>query len=337
MEAPVNGGSNSNCPKRRKSAIVIRESRVEGLSLNGSKRRAAKLVWKNCCAAGNPSLYKFSDEEKVTILSCLVSAFSPPLFSPRLGRFFRFFNESLHESCNRIKDILSSRSVCLMPSIESIGAISSLGGRAIDSSCPWLVKGMSSGTIESLKLRNSRISQELNKLFYASGIGKHDKSVLHILASSLTRPHKTTGIEKEKGFTGSEGKPRERNHSIQFRSLASPVRLYHLNSFVEVLALLPPALYLHSEERAKALARMPGQERPSLKLREAIPLENRRCKSIQIDRGVPNQQQALSNVLGEGSAAEAKKSNQCSFRAQPKDPILAAAGALDGTGKTVHE
>ncbi|KAI3476522.1 hypothetical protein L1887_61904 [Cichorium endivia] len=142
MEAPVNGGSNSNCPKRRKSAIVIRESRVEGLSLNGSKRRAAKLVWKNCCAAGNPSLYKFSDEEKVTILSCLVSAFSPPLFSPRLGRFFRFFNESLHESCNRIKDILSSRSVCLMPSIESIGAISSLGGRAIDSSCPWLVKGM---------------------------------------------------------------------------------------------------------------------------------------------------------------------------------------------------
>ncbi|GKD17550.1 hypothetical protein Tco_1206708 [Tanacetum coccineum] len=80
--------------------------------------------------------------EKVTILSCLVSAFSPPLFSPRLGRFFRFFNESLHESCNRIKDILSSRSVCLMPSIESIGAISSLGGRAIDSSCPWLVKGM---------------------------------------------------------------------------------------------------------------------------------------------------------------------------------------------------
>ncbi|KAK1429957.1 hypothetical protein QVD17_12333 [Tagetes erecta] len=41
-----------------------------------------------------------------------------------------------------IKDILSSRSVCLMPSIESIGAISSLGGRAIDSSCPWLVKGM---------------------------------------------------------------------------------------------------------------------------------------------------------------------------------------------------
>ncbi|KAI3692948.1 hypothetical protein L6452_32773 [Arctium lappa] len=125
-------------------------------------------------------------KEKVTILSCLVSAFSPPpLFSPRLGRFFRFFNESLHESCNRIKDILSSRSVCLMPSIESIGAISSLGGREIDSSCPWLVKGMSSGTIESLKLRNYRISQELNKLFYASGIGKHDKSVLHILASSL--------------------------------------------------------------------------------------------------------------------------------------------------------
>ncbi|KAL0294748.1 UNVERIFIED_CONTAM: hypothetical protein Scaly_3116500 [Sesamum calycinum] len=37
METPVNGGSNSNCPKRRKSAIVIRESRVEGLSLNGSK------------------------------------------------------------------------------------------------------------------------------------------------------------------------------------------------------------------------------------------------------------------------------------------------------------
>ncbi|KAL0293454.1 UNVERIFIED_CONTAM: Retrovirus-related Pol polyprotein from transposon [Sesamum calycinum] len=34
---PGNGGSNSNCPKRRKSAIVIRESRVEGLSLNGSK------------------------------------------------------------------------------------------------------------------------------------------------------------------------------------------------------------------------------------------------------------------------------------------------------------
>nr|GEZ82308.1 hypothetical protein [Tanacetum cinerariifolium] len=70
----------------------------------------------------------------------------PSIFSPRLGRFFRFFNESLHESCNRIKDILSSRSVCLMPSIESIGAISSLGGRAIDSSCPWLVKGMRQGS-----------------------------------------------------------------------------------------------------------------------------------------------------------------------------------------------
>ncbi|CAN6453624.1 unnamed protein product [Victoria cruziana] len=62
MEAPVNGGSNSNCPKRRKLAIVIRESRVEGLSLNGSKRRAAKLGWKKCCAVGNPSLYKFSYE-----------------------------------------------------------------------------------------------------------------------------------------------------------------------------------------------------------------------------------------------------------------------------------
>ncbi|GJZ64380.1 hypothetical protein Tco_0620801 [Tanacetum coccineum] len=154
--------------------------------------------------------------EKVTILSCLVSAFSPPLFSPRLGRFFRFFNESLHESCNRIKDILSSRSVCLMPSIESIGAISSLGGRAIDSSCPWLVKGMrqgsqspqqrdrailpNSGTIESLKLRNYRISQELNKLFYASGIGKHDKSVLHILASSLVfKERKLQRLTEEKG------------------------------------------------------------------------------------------------------------------------------------------
>ncbi|KAI3680721.1 hypothetical protein L6452_35495 [Arctium lappa] len=124
----------------------------------------------------------------------------PPLFSPRLGRFFRFFNESLHESCNRIKDILSSRSVCLMPSIESIGAISSLGGRAIDSSCPWLVKGMSSRTIESLKLRNYRISQELNKLFYASGIGKHDKSVLHILASSLVfKERKLQRLTEEKG------------------------------------------------------------------------------------------------------------------------------------------
>ncbi|KAE9463867.1 hypothetical protein C3L33_04224, partial [Rhododendron williamsianum] len=26
------------------------------------QRRSAKLVWKNCCATGNPSLYKFSDE-----------------------------------------------------------------------------------------------------------------------------------------------------------------------------------------------------------------------------------------------------------------------------------
>nr|GEV46398.1 integrase, catalytic region, zinc finger, CCHC-type, peptidase aspartic, catalytic [Tanacetum cinerariifolium] len=50
------------------------------------------------------------------------------------------------QSYNRIKDILSSRSICLMPSIESIGAISSLGGRAIDSSCPWLVKGMRQGS-----------------------------------------------------------------------------------------------------------------------------------------------------------------------------------------------
>lgn len=38
-----------------------------------------------------------------------------------------------------------------------------------------------------------------------------------------------------------------------------------------------------------------GQERHSLKLINSFyKLENRRCKSIQIDRGVPNQQQALS-------------------------------------------
>ncbi|KAI8574435.1 hypothetical protein RHMOL_Rhmol01G0353500 [Rhododendron molle] len=29
---------------------------------SSGRRQAAKLVWKNCCAAGNPSLYKFSDE-----------------------------------------------------------------------------------------------------------------------------------------------------------------------------------------------------------------------------------------------------------------------------------
>ncbi|CAI9282674.1 unnamed protein product [Lactuca saligna] len=70
-----------------------------------------------------------------------------------------------------------------------------------------------------------------------------------------------------------------------------------------------------------------GQERPSFKLREAIPLENRRCKSIQIDRGVPNQQQALSNVLGEGSAGES-----------PIDPIflIAPHSSRPGTKKSLR-
>ncbi|KAI3477001.1 hypothetical protein L1887_61378 [Cichorium endivia] len=42
---------------------------------------------------------------------------------------------------------------------------------------------------------------------------------------------------------------------------------------------------------------------------------------------------AVSDPLNLSIRTEAKKSNQCSFRAQPKDPILAAAGALDGTGR----
>ncbi|GJZ23941.1 reverse transcriptase domain-containing protein [Tanacetum coccineum] len=221
--------------------------------------------------------------EKVTILSCLVSAFSPPLFSPRLGRFFRFFNESLHESCNRIKDILSSRSVCLMPSIESIGAISSLGGRAIDSSCPWLVKGMrqgsqspqqrdrailpNSGTIESLKLRNYRISQELNKLFYASGIGKHDKSVLHILASSLVfKERKLQRLTEEKGpiSSASASSLLGRDTFIDFFSfflgLQAKGRTACPTSRIEAY----PPTSLPCSYRA-------GQERHSLKLIEAIP------------------------------------------------------------------
>ena len=33
-----------------------------GIPVLMPERRAAKLVWKNRCAAGNPSLYKFSDE-----------------------------------------------------------------------------------------------------------------------------------------------------------------------------------------------------------------------------------------------------------------------------------
>nr|GEX31235.1 hypothetical protein [Tanacetum cinerariifolium] len=41
---------------------------------------------------------------------------------------------------------------------------------------------------------------ELNKLFYASGIGKHDKSVLHILASSLVfKERKVQRLTEEKG------------------------------------------------------------------------------------------------------------------------------------------
>ncbi|GJY23793.1 ATPase subunit 9 [Tanacetum coccineum] len=46
---------------------------------------------------------------------------------------------------------------------------------------------------------------ELNKLFYASGIGKHDKSVLHILASSLVfKERKLQRLTEEKG-EGSAG------------------------------------------------------------------------------------------------------------------------------------
>lgn len=56
-------------------------------------------------------------------------------------------------------------------------------------------------------------------------------------------------------------------------------------------------------------------------------LENRRCKSIQIDRGVPNQQQALSSVLGEGSAGES-----------PIDPIflIAPHSSRPGTKKSLR-
>ncbi|GKB78570.1 hypothetical protein Tco_0945465 [Tanacetum coccineum] len=42
-----------------------------------------------------------------------------------------------------------------------------------------------------------------------------------------------------------------------FHSIPKPVRLYHLNSFVEVLALLPSALYLYSEERTQFLLSSP--------------------------------------------------------------------------------
>ncbi|KAL8108750.1 hypothetical protein AgCh_025005 [Apium graveolens] len=40
------------------------------------QRWAAKLVWKNCCAAGNPSLYKFPDELKKEIVGNEDSQFS---------------------------------------------------------------------------------------------------------------------------------------------------------------------------------------------------------------------------------------------------------------------
>nr|GEY60239.1 hypothetical protein [Tanacetum cinerariifolium] len=106
-----------------------------------------------------------------------------------------------------------------MPSIESIGAISSLRGRAIDSSCLWLVKGMRG--ISCAKQRQVRASKEgkwqriskkkkeekeLNKLFYASGIGKHDKSVLHILASSLVfQERKLQRLTEEKGPRAMKG------------------------------------------------------------------------------------------------------------------------------------
>ncbi|GKC00410.1 hypothetical protein Tco_0986546 [Tanacetum coccineum] len=250
-------------------------------------------------------------QEKVTILSCLVSAFSPPLFSPRLGRFFRFFNESLHESCNRIKDILSSRSVCLMPSIESIGAISSLGGRAIDSSCPWLVKGMrqgsqspqqrdrailpNSGTIESLKLRNYRISQELNKLFYASGIGKHDKSVLHILASSLVfKERKLQRLTEEKGPISS----------------ASASSLLGRDTFIDFFSFF---LGLQAKGRTACPTSRIEAYPPT-----SLPWEFRTSSKPFL---------ALSNVLGEGSAGES-----------PIDPIflIAPHSSRPGTKKSLR-
>ncbi|GJT85973.1 hypothetical protein Tco_1067690 [Tanacetum coccineum] len=74
------------------------------------------------------------------------------------------------------------------------------GARAIRFILSCACEGNEAGTIESLKLRNYRISQELNKLFYASGIGKHDKSVLHILASSLVfKERKLQRLTEEKG------------------------------------------------------------------------------------------------------------------------------------------
>ncbi|KAI3475285.1 hypothetical protein L1887_60187 [Cichorium endivia] len=314
MEAPVNGGSNSNCPKRRKSAIVIRESRVEGLSLNGSKRRAAKLVWKNCCAAGNPSLYKFSDEEKVTILSCLVSAFSPPLFSPRLGRFFRFFNESLHESCNRIKDILSSRSVCLMPSIESIGAISSLGGRAIDSSCPWLVKGMRRCKSIQIDRGVPNQQQALSNVLGEGSAGESPIDPIFLIAPHSSRP----GTKKSLRWA-------DANLDLsteQFHSSRSLNPIFNVPS----PPCLTPSIFLSGVSQAA---------KPFILIKERVfpPSINGIGLSELLTAVKANRESQFSWA----SIAEAKKSNQCSFRAQPKDPILAAAGALDGTGKTVHE
>ncbi|MCD7469705.1 cytochrome c oxidase subunit 2 [Datura stramonium] len=42
---------------------------LKAIANNHLKQRASKLVWKNCCAAGNPSLYKFSDEGLASLSS----------------------------------------------------------------------------------------------------------------------------------------------------------------------------------------------------------------------------------------------------------------------------
>ncbi|KAI3479189.1 hypothetical protein L1887_54171 [Cichorium endivia] len=252
--------------------------------------------------------------EKVTILSCLVSAFSPPLFSPRLGRFFRFFNESLHESCNRIKDILSSRSVCLMPSIESIGAISSLGGRAIDSSCPWLVKGMRRCKSIQIDRGVPNQQQALSNVLGEGSAGESPIDPIFLIAPHSSRP----GTKKSLRWA-------DANLDLsteQFHSSRSLNPIFNVPS----PPCLTPSIFLSGVSQAA---------KPFILIKERVfpPSINGIGLSELLTAVKANRESQFSWA----SIAEAKKSNQCSFRAQPKDPILAAAGALDGTGKTVHE
>ncbi|KAI3484999.1 hypothetical protein L1887_51797 [Cichorium endivia] len=225
-----------------------------------------------------------------------------------------------------------------MPSIESIGAISSLGGRAIDSSCPWLVKGMRRCKSIQIDRGVPNQQQALSNVLGEGSAGESPIDPIFLIAPHSSRP----GTKKSLRWA-------DANLDLsteQFHSSRSLNPIFNVPS----PPCLTPSIFLSGVSQA-AKPFILIKERvfpPSIngiglsELLTAVKANreiDRRISTFTPGVSLPCRQRRMriDKVFLGLQIAEAKKSNQCSFRAQPKDPILAAAGALDGTGKTVHE